>query len=111
MESFDRLFLWLATSLDRFCLLSRARTDSARELVDPASPIGTPTLLSDDGFAYVAFRQVDPETYEFGAYAHGPAVETIAATVVEQIRVWNRLYRNGSTASNCSDLVRPLAAI
>jgi protein-L-isoaspartate(D-aspartate) O-methyltransferase len=59
MEPFDGLFLWLATSLDQFCLLSRARTSTARELADPASPIATPTLLSLDSFAYVAFREAD----------------------------------------------------
>ncbi|WP_433531294.1 methyltransferase, FxLD system [Micromonospora sp. CA-263727] len=100
MEPFDGLFLWLATGLDRFCLLSRARTDAARGLVDPASPIATPTLLSRDGFAYVTFREVDPqtETYEFGVYAHGPDAEGAAATLVEQIRVWDRDHRHGHVA-------------
>jgi protein-L-isoaspartate(D-aspartate) O-methyltransferase len=100
MEPFDGLFLWLATSLDRFCLLSRARTPTARELVDPASPIATPTLLSDAGFAYVTFREVDPQsqTYEFGANAHGPDAEDLGATMVEQIRVWDREHRNGPPA-------------
>lgn len=100
MEPFDGLFLWLATSLDRFCLLSRARTDAARELVDPASPIATPTLLSDSGFAYVAFREVDPQeqTYEFGVYAHGPDAVSLADALVEQIRVWDREHRHGPAA-------------
>lgn len=59
-EPFDGLMLWLATCLPEFALLSRARTDTARELVDPASPIGTPTLLSRDSFAYLTFRQTGP---------------------------------------------------
>jgi len=100
MEPFDGLFLWLATSVDRFCLLSRARTDAARALVDPASPIATPTLLGDDGFAYVAFREVDPQAgmFEFGVYAHGPAAAGLADTLVEQIRVWDRDHRHGRPA-------------
>lgn len=100
MEPFDGLFLWLATSLDRFCLLSRARTDAARELVDPASPIATPTLLSDSGFAYVAFREADPQeqTYEFGVYGHGPDAVSLADALVEQIRVWDREHRHGPAA-------------
>ncbi|MFV2022484.1 methyltransferase, FxLD system [Micromonospora sp. LOL_023] len=100
MESFDGLFLWLATCVDRFCLLSRARTDTARALVDPASPIATPTVLGDAGFAYVTFREVDEgaQVYEFGAYAHGVHAESLAATLVEQIRVWDRDHRHGGAA-------------
>jgi protein-L-isoaspartate(D-aspartate) O-methyltransferase len=100
MEPFDGLFLWLATVVDRFCLLSRARTDAARELVDPASPIATPTLLSETGFAYVTFREADAQTqtYEFGVYAHGPDADDLAATLVGQIRVWDSKHRNGPDA-------------
>ena len=100
MEPFDGLFLWLASRLDRFCLLSRARTATARELVDPASPIATPTLLGDTGFAYVTFREADPatQTYEFGAYGHGPDADDLAATLVEHIRVWDREHRHGPAA-------------
>lgn len=98
MEPFDGLFLWLATSLDRFYLLSRARTDAARALVDPASPIATPTQLTGNGFAYVTFREVDPQTYEFGAYAHGPGADELAASMVEQIQTWDRRHRHGPGA-------------
>ncbi|WJK37851.1 methyltransferase, FxLD system [Solwaraspora sp. WMMA2065] len=99
-ESFDGLFLWLATCVDRFCLLSRARTDAARALVDPASPIATPTVLGDAGFAYVTFREVEGrgDVYEFGAYAHGAQAESLAATLIEQIRVWDRDHRHGGPA-------------
>jgi protein-L-isoaspartate(D-aspartate) O-methyltransferase len=81
MEPFDGLFLWLATCLPGFCLLSRARTEAARELVDPASPIATPTLLGKGSFAYVTFREIDPQAsmYEFGAYGHGPEADQLAS--------------------------------
>jgi protein-L-isoaspartate(D-aspartate) O-methyltransferase len=100
MEPFDGLFLWLATTLDQFCLLSRARTEAARELADPASPIATPTLVSQDSFAYVTFRELDPagRRFEFGAYAHGPQAADLAATMAEQIRQWDRRHRNGAAA-------------
>ncbi len=100
MEPFDGLFLWLATSLSDFCLLSRARSELARTLADPASPIGTPTLLGGRGFAYLTFREVDRSTtaYEFGAYAHGPGAERLAEVIVEQVRVWDRHHRGGPAA-------------
>jgi protein-L-isoaspartate(D-aspartate) O-methyltransferase len=103
MEPFDGLFLWLATGLSDFCLLSRARTDAARELVDPASPIATPTLLGKSSFAYLTFREVDPETstHEFGAYAHGPEAEQLAEELTEQVRAWDRDHRHGPAARIC----------
>lgn len=107
MEPFDGLFLWLATWVDEFCLTSRARTDAARELVDPASPIATPTLLGDKGFAYLTFREVDPPveagtgTYEFGAYAHGPDADRLADELVAQVVAWDRGHRHGSAAQIC----------
>ena len=100
MESFDGLFLWLATCLSDFCMLSRAGTEAARELVDPASPIATPTLLARASFAYLTFREVDPQTrtYEFGAYAHGPDAQQLAHDLTEQVRVWDREHRYGPAA-------------
>jgi protein-L-isoaspartate(D-aspartate) O-methyltransferase len=98
MEPFDGLFLWLATCLSDYCLLSRQPTDTARGLVDPASPIGTPTLLGEDSFAYVTYRKTAEDTYEFGAYAHGPDAEKLAEQMSEQIRVWDRDHRRGPGA-------------
>ena len=100
MEPFDGLFLWLATCLSDFCLLTRARTDVARNLVDPASPIGTPTLLGGRSLAYLTFREVDPDTstYEFGCYAHGPDAERLAEAMSEQVRLWDRDHRGGPAA-------------
>ncbi|MGH3502851.1 MAG: methyltransferase, FxLD system [Nocardioidaceae bacterium] len=91
-EPFDGLYLWLASHLPTLALLTRKRTDTARRLVDPSSPSGTPTLLDAGGFAYHTFRQTDPnaDIYEFGAYAHGSDAAKLAERVVEQIRGWDR---------------------
>jgi protein-L-isoaspartate(D-aspartate) O-methyltransferase len=100
MEPFDGLFLWLATRLSNFCLLSRTRSDAARGLVDPASPIGTPTLIRGGSFAYLTFRKVDEpaDTFEFGVYAHGPAGQDTAEQVDELVKVWDRDHRHGPGA-------------
>ena len=100
MEPFDGLFLWLATCVSEFCLLSRARTEAARRLVDPASPIGTPTLLGEDSFAYLTFRQVDADSriYEFGACAHGPQADQVAEQLNQHVRAWDRNHRHGPGA-------------
>lgn len=100
MEPFDGLFLWLATTLPRFGLLTRTRTDTARDLVDPASPLGTPTLLEGGSFAYLTFRQIDPEpdTFEFGAHGHGPDADTLVEAMNHQIRAWDDDHRHGPGA-------------
>ena len=97
-EPFDGLFLWLATCLPCFALLTRQRTDTARELADPSSPAGTPALIDGRSFAYHTFRQVDAAagTYEFGAYAHGPDAARLAAQMAGQIQVWGREHRDAA---------------
>jgi protein-L-isoaspartate(D-aspartate) O-methyltransferase len=99
-EPFDGLYLWLASCLPGFGLLARQRTDAARALADPSSPNETPTLVDGASFAYHTFRAVDPATdsYEFGAYAHGPDATMLAEQMAEQIRVWDREHRHGPAA-------------
>jgi len=94
-EPFDGLFLWLATCLPGFALLTRQRSDSARELANPSSPAGTPALIEGGSFAYHTFRQVDAaaSAYEFGAYAHGPDAARLATQMAGQIQVWDREHR------------------
>jgi protein-L-isoaspartate(D-aspartate) O-methyltransferase len=100
MEPFDDLFLWLATRASTFCLLTRKRTEAAHALVDPASPVGTPTIVAGRSFAYLTFREVDRDTsmYEFGAIAHGPVAQRLAEEMTEQIQVWDREHRHGPAA-------------
>jgi protein-L-isoaspartate(D-aspartate) O-methyltransferase len=95
MESFDGLFLWLAACLPGFALLSRRRTDAARKLADPSTPVGAPVLVAGRSFAYHTFRQVDADAdlYEFGAYAHGPDAARLAEQLSGQINVWDRDHR------------------
>jgi protein-L-isoaspartate(D-aspartate) O-methyltransferase len=100
MEPFDALFLWLATRPSTVCLLTRKRTEAARVLADPASPIGTPTFVSGRSLAYLTFRELDSDagTYEFGAIAHGPAAQRLTDEINEQVRLWDRDHRHGPPA-------------
>jgi protein-L-isoaspartate(D-aspartate) O-methyltransferase len=100
MEPFDDLFLWLATRASAFCLLTRKRTEAACALVDPASPVGTPTIVAERSFVYLTFREVDRDTstYEFGAIAHGPVAQRLAEEMTEQVRLWDRDHRHGPAA-------------
>jgi protein-L-isoaspartate(D-aspartate) O-methyltransferase len=100
MEPFDDLFLWLASRTSTFCLLTRKRTEAARALVDPASPLGTPTIVAGRSFAYLTFREVDQGagTYEFGAIAHGADAQGLADSMTEEVRLWDRDHRHGPAA-------------
>lgn len=100
MEPFDDLFLWLVTRSSTVCLLTRKRTDAARSLVDPASPLGTPTIVGERSFVYLTFREVDRQTgtYEFGAIAHGPAAERLVGEMNDEVRLWDRDHRRGPAA-------------
>jgi protein-L-isoaspartate(D-aspartate) O-methyltransferase len=100
MEPFDGLYLWLATWLPGFCLLTRAKTPTARRLADPSSPAGTPATAEACSLAYHTFRETGPGTdsFEFGAYGHGPSGAALAGAVCEQIRAWDRAGRPGSAA-------------
>jgi len=91
-EPFDGLYLWLAAWLPGFGLLTRQRTDAARQLANPSSPVGTPTLIEGSSFAYHTFRQVDAasDTWEFGACAHGPDASRLATQMTDQIRAWEQ---------------------
>ena len=97
-EPFDTMFFWLVTVLPQACMISRARTERAKTLADPASPIATPVLLGDGSFAYVTFRHLDGDTYEFGSYGHGPDGEPLARQLTEHIRAWDRDRRHGAPA-------------
>lgn len=94
-ESFDGLFLWLAACLPGFALLSRRRSDAARRLADPSTPVGAPALVQGRSFAYHTFRQVNSaaDVYEFGAYAHGPDAARLAGQLSGQISAWDRKHR------------------
>ncbi|MFI1583001.1 methyltransferase, FxLD system [Embleya sp. NPDC020630] len=101
MEPFDQLDLWLASVASGFCLLTADREAVDRGLVTPSWRLGTPALVDGDSFAYRArARPVDPEetVYEFGVYGHGPAADTVAETLAEHIRTWDREHRSGPGA-------------
>lgn len=91
-EPFDGLYLWLAARLPGFGLLTRQRTDAARQLANPSSPLGTPTLIEGRSFAYHTFRRIGAasDTWEFGACAHGPDASHLATRMTDQIRAWEQ---------------------
>ncbi|MCM3266346.1 methyltransferase, FxLD system [Streptomyces thermoviolaceus] len=93
-ESNEHLDLWLTTALDDLPLMAAKPAARQRGLVASASPLGVPTLVEGDSFAYRTVRPTnDPDRYELGAIGHGPRARAVAERLVEEIRTWDRDHR------------------
>jgi protein-L-isoaspartate(D-aspartate) O-methyltransferase len=93
-ESTEHLDLWLMTALDNLPLMAAKPAARQRGLVASASPLGIPTLVDGDSFAYRTVRRTeDPDRFELGAIGHGPNGQDVAERLVEQVQTWNREHR------------------
>ncbi|MCX4582475.1 methyltransferase, FxLD system [Streptomyces sp. NBC_01481] len=94
-ESNEHLDLWLTTALDNLPLLAGTPAARERGLVASISPLGVPTLVDGDSFAYRSVRRTDtPERFELGAIGHGPQGQKVAERLVEEIQIWDREHRS-----------------
>ncbi|MER7793584.1 methyltransferase, FxLD system [Streptomyces sp. NPDC097640] len=90
-ESTEHLDLWLTTALDNLPLMAAKIAARKRGLVASASPMGVPTLVDGDSFAYRTARPTDdPDRFELGAISHGPHARKVADRLIKQIQVWGR---------------------
>lgn len=93
-ESNEHLDLWLTTALDNLPLMAAKPSGRQRGLVASASPLGVPTLVDGDSFAYRIVRATDaPDRFELGAVGHGPQGQAVAERLVEEIQTWDRDHR------------------
>lgn len=93
-ESLEHLDFWLMSALDNLPLMAAKIAARKRGLVASASPIGVPTLVDGDSFAYRTARPTDdPDRYELGAIGHGPHGKNVTERLSEEIRTWNREHR------------------
>ncbi|WP_331730635.1 methyltransferase, FxLD system (plasmid) [Kitasatospora sp. NBC_00070] len=95
-EPFDSLYLWLATSLPGFGMLS-VDPELDTKTVTPANRMACPAIADGESLAYLGLRRTTDEvpTYEFGAYGHGPDAERLIDLIGEQIAIWNEKQRGG----------------
>jgi protein-L-isoaspartate(D-aspartate) O-methyltransferase len=93
-ESTEHLDLWLTTALDNLPLMAAKIAARKRGLVASASPIGVPTLVDGDSFAYRTARPTDdPERFELGAIGHGPQGNKVADRLMGEIQLWHSDHR------------------
>ncbi|MEV6499725.1 methyltransferase, FxLD system [Streptomyces prunicolor] len=94
-ESSEHLDMWLTTALDNLPLLAATPAARERGLVASASPLGVPTLVDGDSFAYRTVRRTEnPDRFELGAIGHGPQGRKAAECLVAEIRIWDREHRD-----------------
>lgn len=93
-ESNEHLDLWLTTALDNLPLMAAKPGARKRGLVVSASPLGIPTLVGADSFAYRTVRATRvKDRYELGAIGHGPHARALAGRLVAEIQTWHREHR------------------
>ncbi|MFH8934128.1 methyltransferase, FxLD system [Streptomyces griseosporeus] len=93
-ESNEHLDLWLATSLEDLPLMAVASAARERGLVASASPLGIPTLVDVDSFAYRTVRRTEhPDRFELGAIGHGPRGREVAERLAKEMQTWDREHR------------------
>lgn len=82
------------SALDNLPLMAARTAARERGLVASASPIGVPTLVDGDSFAYRTARRTDePDRYELGAIGHGPHGTKATDRLAHEIQTWDREHR------------------
>lgn len=94
MVPFDTLQLWLATAVDGYCRIS-VDPELDTGLVCPITRRSTDAAVDGGSIAYLAARRLDGPSAEFGVHAFGPDAAALAETMAEQVRLWDRLHRQG----------------
>ncbi|WP_158299938.1 methyltransferase, FxLD system [Glycomyces paridis] len=108
-EDASQLSLWLACAFAGYGRMSAPFGDHGlqRLLMRWANP----AVVEDRDFAYVVSRKVG-EGNEIGVRGHGPSGAALAVRVAEQVRVWDRVCRDGVSlqiAAHRVDADRPAA--
>ncbi|WP_413100141.1 methyltransferase, FxLD system [Streptomyces sp. Inha503] len=88
---FDKLMLWLATTLDGFCRLAVA-PELDTGIVDRPKGWDAAAVVRDGSLARLLNRKTGPSTWEWGIHAYGPAAEQLAEELAQQVLVWDRKH-------------------
>ncbi|GLZ30900.1 hypothetical protein Lesp02_30890 [Lentzea sp. NBRC 105346] len=88
--------MWLATALPGFCRVVLDKKRDSGLISPPGSHSAAMAVVDGGNLAYVTTRSTPNEQeVEFGVHAFGPDAMKVAEEVAEQLRVWERDYRNG----------------
>ncbi len=94
-EPFDTLYMWLASVLPGFGLMS-VDQELDTKTVAPANRMACPVIVDGGSLAYLALRKVGEDPiFKFGAHGFGPDGDRLATLITEQVGVWTREHRAG----------------
>jgi protein-L-isoaspartate(D-aspartate) O-methyltransferase len=95
-EPLSDLNLWLASTLDQYCVLTADRPALEKRLVAPTPHWGASATIADDTLTYLSSRPTkDKNLVELGVISHGPAAIEHAERMVQQTQTFNTQHRNG----------------
>jgi protein-L-isoaspartate(D-aspartate) O-methyltransferase len=91
-ESIETLWMKMSALDPRVCRLD-VTAGTSRDLIDPIIPMRTPALVDGSSIAYLTIRRPDgdagEDTWELGAYGHGPDGLGLATAIVSAVRRWS----------------------
>jgi protein-L-isoaspartate(D-aspartate) O-methyltransferase len=88
---FDKLMLWLATTMDGFCRLAVDRElDSG--LVARPKGWNAAAVIRGGSLARLLLQETGSSKGEWFIHAYGPAAEQLAEEMARQVIAWNRDY-------------------
>ncbi len=97
-QPFQNLDLWLATTCQGFCRIVAQPQAVGTGLATPAFRWGGAAVTNEtDSLAYLTIRPGEPvddgSVFELGVRAHGPCRDDLTASLLEQMRRWDKEHR------------------
>ncbi|WP_414169154.1 methyltransferase, FxLD system [Streptoverticillium reticulum] len=86
---FDKLMLWLATTIDGFCRLA-VDPELDTGVVQRAKGWDAAAVVRDNSLARLLLQQTGPSTWEWCIHAYGPAAEQLTEEMTQQVIAWDR---------------------
>ncbi|MFE0055395.1 methyltransferase, FxLD system [Streptomyces sp. NPDC059003] len=87
--SFDKLMLWLATTMDGFCRLA-VDPELDTGIVERPKGWDAAAVVRDGSLARLLLQQTTASTWEWVIHAYGPAAEQLAEEMTQQVIIWDR---------------------
>ncbi|WP_307840090.1 methyltransferase, FxLD system [Streptomyces sp. G44] len=86
---FDKLMLWLATTMDGFCRLA-VDPNLDTGLVERPKGWDAAAVIRDGSLVRLLLQQTGTSTWEWVIHAYGPAAEQLAEEMTQQVTIWDR---------------------
>ncbi|MEV5877963.1 methyltransferase, FxLD system [Streptomyces sp. NPDC052101] len=86
---FDKLMLWLATTMDGFCRLA-VDPELDTGIVERSKGWDAAAVVRDGSLARLLLQQTGPAAWEWCIHAYGPAAAQLAEEMTQQVIVWDR---------------------